>query len=119
MAVVAAVAIPLAGCDPTDILLKEETRSPDGYWTVQTVIQRISGPGINSIDTYVFLSRTSGHGKGTQILELNVPTADKGEVMVTWRDKNHLELGYHKEAEIDFQAIKCAGVEISAVPLVP
>lgn len=71
------------------------------------------------MDTHVFLLRTSNGGKGTKILELNEDSADQGGVMVTWRDKTHLELGYHKEARIDFQAIKCAGVEISAVHLVP
>jgi len=106
-----------AGCDPSDIVRKEEVQSPDGYWTVQTAIERISGPGINAMYTHVFLSRTSDQGKGTEILSLNDPGINEGEVIVTWRDKTHLELGYHKEAAIDFQAVKCAGVEISVVNL--
>jgi hypothetical protein len=111
--VVAAFAIPLAACDPTDILSKEETQSPDGYWTVQTVIQRTSGPGINSMDTYVFLSRTSDKGKGTQILGLNDNTEDQGGVEVNWRDKTHLELSRHPATRVDFQVVKFADVEIS------
>lgn len=65
------------------------------------------------MDTYVFLSRTSDHGNGTKILELNEDSADQGDVRVSWRDKTHLELSRHIEARVDFQAVKCAGVEIS------
>lgn len=65
--------------------------------------------------THVFLSRTSDNGRGTEILELSAPMPKRGEVKVNWQDKTHLELGYHKDAAIDFQAVKCAGVDISLV----
>lgn len=63
--------------------------------------------------THVYLSRTSDNGNGTEILLLDVDRVEEGEVQVTWRDKNHLELSHHGEARVNFQAVKCAGVEIS------
>lgn len=105
-----------AGCDGgPEIIPKDTVKSPDGYWTVTTQIERWSGPGNNALAATVYISRTADHEKPEMILSLDIPTQDVGDVVVTWRDKKHLELAYRKGLEIEFQVVRYAGLDISAI----
>lgn len=105
----------IASCDSNpEIIPKDEVKSPDGYWVVKTQLERWSGPGNNYLDSSVTLARAKGQEKPQEILSLDIPTDDLGDVVVTWRDSHHLELGYRKGAKVTFQVVKCADLEISA-----
>lgn len=103
------------GCDGgPEIIPKEKSKSPDGYWTVTTQLERWTGPGNNYMTSEVYISRTADNRKPELILSLSIPTQDMGDVAVTWRDKDHLELMYRKGLEVDFQVVKYGGLDISA-----
>jgi hypothetical protein len=60
--------------------------------------------------------KQSGQQKGAEILLLSNDTAYPlgiTAVDMTWITPSHLNITYRGQATINFQAIKCAGVEIS------
>jgi len=96
-----------------------EARSPDGHWlaTAQTI--QHFGPGAAGIETRVYLKFVSN--APTQILEFFHDGSDTSgtiHLAMKWATPSHLDVTYNGRASLDFQAIKCGGVEIS-VRVVP
>lgn len=109
-----AVCVLLSGCGPKTIW-SAEARSPDGHWVATARTDQYSGPGNAGLYTRVELRRTSGQKSPMEILLLDYQAAYPSEanVKIIWLTPSHLEMTYNTHADIDFQAIKCAGIDIS------
>jgi hypothetical protein len=114
-----AVCVLLCGCrgGPTTIW-STESRSPNGYWVAVARSEQWSGPGNAYRATTVDLKRTNGSTPPTQILlsSHESPTID---LKMEWISPVHLNVTYGehttfgKHVSLDFQVVKCAGIEIS------
>jgi hypothetical protein len=114
---VAGLGLLIARCDSNpEIIPKDEVKSPDGYWTVKTQLERWSGPGNNALGATVYIS-DAVRKEPQLILSLNIPTDDMSDVVVSWRDSRHLELGYRKNAKVTFEVSKLQDLEISATAM--
>jgi hypothetical protein len=96
-----------------------EVRSPDGLWIAKALSQQWSGPG-NAYDaTTVYLRRTKGPQSPIEILGFSHEYATM-DLKMEWISPTHLNVMYGESkrpddhVSLDFQAIKCAGIEISA-----
>jgi len=106
---------------------KEAVPSPDGLWLASAETVQNGGFGSAAIQTTVYLKQAGGSQPPTEILEFwcegpvlrpyvldNV--ANKGgtiNLTMTWLTPSHLDITYDGHARLDFQAVKCAGIEIS------
>ena len=61
----------------------------------------------------VYLSRAAEKEEPTEILSFNDDLVENSHVEMRWLTDTHLEVTYHRNAKIEFQVIKCAGVDIS------
>jgi hypothetical protein len=104
------------GCDGPRTVWSAESRSPDGKmiahaWTVQP-----SGIGTGNPGTFVDLNWRSGSQSPTLVLAFD-DGSDSAEgdkkVGMNWLSSTHLNLTYTGPRTIDFQAIKCHGIDIS------
>lgn len=109
-----AVCVLLSGCGPKAIW-SAEARSPDGRWVASARTDQYSGPGNAGLYTTVELRRTSGQKSPMEILLLDYQAAypSQANVKMIWLTPSHLEMAYTTHADIDFQAVKCAGIDIS------
>jgi len=96
-----------------------EARSPDGLWLATAQSQQWSGPG-NAYDaTTVYLKRTKGRDSAIQILGFSHQYATMN-LKIEWVTPTNLKVTYGESGkpgdhvDVDFQAIKCAGIAISA-----
>jgi len=75
-----------------------------------------SGIGTGDAATHVYLNWTTGSQSATIILSINDgldPSKSDNGVGMNWTTPTHLELRYTGPRTIDFQAVKCHGVDIS------
>ena len=94
-----------------------EVRSPDGTMVASGRTYANSGLGTASIDTAVYLRQTnSPRSQGEAILGLSggteVPPSVSG-VRMDWLTPTHLELTYAGGRTIEFQAVRCLGIDIT------
>jgi len=96
--------------------------SPDNQWVATAQEDRHSGPGTAGLYIEVSLQRVRGDNKPIQILLLegDYPISEYPgrHLQLRWTDPTHLELGY-RDAKVDFQAVRCAGLQISTLELSP
>jgi hypothetical protein len=71
-----------------------------------------SGPGNALLQTTVRLKHTKGPKEPIGVL-LFTQDAKSIDLKMNWLTPSHLEVTYKQPAVIDFQAIKCGGVDIS------
>jgi hypothetical protein len=71
-----------------------------------------SGPGNAGLYTTVFLKHTKGPKDPIEVL-LFTQDAKSIDLKMNWLTPSHLEVTYRQPARLDFQAVKCAGVDIS------
>lgn len=102
----------LSGCSNVATIWSTEVRSPDGRWLAKALTEQHSGPGNALLQTTVFLKDTKGPKEPIEVL-LFTQDAKSIDLKMNWLTPSHLEVIYKQPAVIDFQAIKCAGVEIS------
>jgi hypothetical protein len=105
---------PLGCQQDVQTIWSAEARSPDGHWlaTAQTI--QHFGPGAAGIETKVYLKFLSN--TPTQILEFFHDGNDASSTInltMKWATPSHLDVTYNGLASLDFQAVKCGGVEIS------
>ena len=79
----------LSGCSNVATIWSTEVRSPDGRWLAMALTEQ-------PIEVLLF----------TQ-------DAKSIDLKMNWLTPSHLEVTYRQPAVIDFQAIKCGGVDIS------
>lgn len=107
------VSVLLSGCSNVATIWSGESPSPDGRWVAQAHTYQYSGPGNAGLETVVFLKHTKGPKEPIQVLLLT-QNARSIDLKMNWLSPSHLEVTYKQPAVIDFQAIKCGGVDISA-----
>src|SRR5215467_5335655 len=102
----------LAGCHNPATVWSTEVRSPDGLWIAIAQRDQFSGPGNAAVYTTVYLKRTAGRTDPMEILLFN-ENEGPTDLKMNWLTPSHLEVTYKQPVIIDFQAVKCGGVEIS------
>lgn len=92
-----------------------ESRSPDGKRIASAFTVEQSGFGTGGGGTDVYLNFTAGSQSKLLILAFSDgPSVPGGmNVGLNWLSPTHLELAYKGERPLDFQAVKCYGVDIS------
>jgi hypothetical protein len=104
--------IVFAGCEDKATIWSTESRSPDGGWIAKARTDQWGGPGTAAVISSVSLQRTEGARNEIEVLEL---WQDSYPIKLTlrWLTPTHLEVAYRGSARVDFQAIRCAGIDIS------
>jgi hypothetical protein len=102
----------LSGCSNVATIWSTEIRSPDGRWLAMARTEQHSGPGNALLQTTVLLKHTTGPADPIQVL-LFTQDAKSIDLKMNWLTPSHLEVTYKQPAVIDFQATKCAGIDIS------
>jgi hypothetical protein len=111
---VLAVCALASGCSDSAIVWSGESQSPDKHFVAKARTEQYSGPGTAGVFTTVYLKQ--GAQSPVMILSLSNESAYPAgitAVNMNWITPSHLSVTYKGHATIDFQAIKCAGVEIS------
>ena len=110
-----ALCISTSGCDGPKTAWSAESRSPDGKMIASARTIQTSGIGTGDPGTFVYLNWAAGSQSPTIILALTDGPAEPGDMNVgmNWLTPKHLELTYKGPRTLDFEAIKCHGVDIS------
>ena len=111
----AAFCVLMSGCDNSRVIWHGASRAPSGAWVAEAEMRQWSGPGNNLVETIVFLRQSSSRDR-TEVLALANESAYPdgiAAIAMNWVDASHLELVYKDHARIDFQAVKCSGIDIS------
>lgn len=115
---VVGVCVSASGCKapPT---WSAEARSPDGKMIATASTFEQSGFGTGWVQTTVYLNWTKGSQPKMLVLAFSDGPAGPGGMSVgmNWLTPTHLELTYKGQRALDFQAVKCEGVDISVQDL--
>jgi len=106
----------LSACKNAVTIWSTEVQSPDGRWVAIARTDQYSGPGNAALLTTVHLRRTKGPQDQIEVLSF-MQDAKSIDLKMNWTTPSHLEVTYKQPAVIDFQAIKCGGVDISVKDL--
>ena len=106
----------LVGCyeDKGEMPIKE-VQSPDNHYTASVFTHINAGFGTGFVWTQVTLKQ-KGESKGLDILGFSNNATYRDGVTpldIRWETPHHLKVSYKGNPTIDFQSIKCAGVEIT------
>jgi len=78
--------------------------------------EQFGGPGTAYVGTQVYLKAVNGSQPSVEILGLSNESAYPSGVTnvgMNWTSTSHVELTYKGHATVDFQVVKCSGVDIS------
>ncbi len=117
--VIIGVCVLVSGCRDYDVIWSAESRSPDGYWLVTATEKQGGGFGNAYDSTSVYLKQIKSSRPPVEILEFSVGSlaSQSGKLNLTmkWGTPSHLDVTYNGHAAtLDFQVVKCAGIDISA-----
>ena len=105
------------GCNGEgDMIWSAEARSPDGSWIASASTVENGGFGTGSIQTLVYLKRTSVSTPPEAILSFFHDASPGGRTIhltMNWKTPSHLEVTYDGHANLGFQVAKYAGIDIS------
>ncbi len=101
------------GCEGPRTLWSAESRSPDGKMVATARAEGTSGIGTGNPGTFVYLNWAVGSQSPTIILALLPQQPGIVRVGMNWLTATHLELTYRGDSTLDFQAVRCHGIEIS------
>ena len=104
----------LVGCK-TAPTWSTEARSPDQKMVARAETIDNGGFGTGWIQTAVFLNWATGSQKPKLILSFtDGPSVPGGmNVELNWLSNGHLEVAYKGARTIDFEAIRCNGIDIT------
>ena len=106
----------MTSCKNTERTWSAQAKSPDGRYVVTAETLRPGGWGTGApAQTTVDLNYTSGHQSSSEILTF-VDGSDEPDgmnVAIKWLSPTQLELSYKGHPTIEFQAVKCRGIDIS------
>jgi RHS repeat-associated protein len=105
----------MTGCKNTERAWSAQAKSPDGRYVVTAETLRPGGWGTGApAETTVDLNYTSRHQSSSEILTFvgNADGADAMDVGINWLTPTRLELTYRGHPTVEFQAVKCRGVDI-------
>jgi hypothetical protein len=116
--IVVGICVLISGCKASPTW-SAESRSPDGKMIATAETFEQSGFGTGWVQTTVYLNWTTGSQPKTLILAFSEGPAEPGgmNVGMKWLTPTHLELTYKGQRPLDFQAIKCDGVDIAVQDL--
>lgn len=106
-----------AGCQDVATIWSAQTPSPDGLWIVDARTEQYGGLGTAAVITVVKLQRVHGSSSSVEILNLSYDSAypaGSTAVKVSWLTPTHLDISFNSRVKIDFQAVRYAGIDISA-----
>jgi hypothetical protein len=107
----------LSGCmkGGSETTWSAESRSPDGKRVATAFTVEQSGFGTGGGGTNVYLNWTAGSQRKLLVLAFSDGPSQPGgmNVGMNWLTPTHLELTYKGQRTLDFQAVKCYGVDIS------
>lgn len=101
------------GCEGPRTAWSAESRSPDGKMVATARAEETSGIGTGNPGTFVYLNWAVGSQSSTLILGLLPQQPGIVRVEMNWLTATHLELTYRGQMTVDFQAVRCHGIEIS------
>jgi hypothetical protein len=113
---VIAASLYMSCCRDSALIWSAESRSPDGRLLASAQTDQFSGPGTAHVGTTVFLKQIGGSRPPVEILEFSNDSAyppGVTSVRMNWTTASHLEVMYQSGATLDFQAVKCFGIDIS------
>jgi hypothetical protein len=99
-----------------DIIWKAEARSPNGQWLATAETDQQSGFGTDGATTVVYLRPVNGSRPPVQILSFSQNEHAQTSLIdlnLKWVDETHLDVSYKEQPNLDFQAVKYAGIDIS------
>jgi hypothetical protein len=111
-----ALCLLMTSCKNTERTWSAQAKSPDGKYVVTAETLRPGGWGTGApAQTTVDLNYTSGHQSSSEILTfVDGPEEPDGmNVGIKWLSPTQLELTCKGHPTIEFQAVKCRGVDIS------
>lgn len=103
-----------------DTIWKAETRSPDGQWFASAQTDQRSGLGTDGSVTSVYLRPVNESRPPVQILSSSQNEHAQTSLIglkMKWTDGTHLDVSYREHPNLDFQAVKYAGINISVQDL--
>jgi len=106
----------MSSCKNTERTWSAQAKSPDGRYVVKAETLRPGGWGTGApAQTTVDLNYTSGHQSSSEILTFvdGSEEPDGMNVAIRWLSPTQVELSYKGHPTIEFQAVKCRGVDIS------
>lgn len=106
----------ILGCHDSATIWSTESMAPDGQWKAVARTEQYGGMGTAGVQTSVVLQRNQGTNSPIKILSFSNESAypqGVANLELKWLTPSHLDVGYGKGASVQFQAIKCAGIEIS------
>jgi hypothetical protein len=116
--VIIGVCVSSSGCRDVPTTWSAEALSPDGRWLATARSQQWGGPGTAYDATTVSLKLNKGSQPPTQVLVFSHQYATMN-LRMEWVTPTHLEVAYGEsgrpgdQVSLDFQAVKCAGIDIS------
>jgi hypothetical protein len=102
----------VSGCKDAATIWSAESNSPDGRWIASAHTDQYGGPGTAGILSTVTLRQVKGRQDKIEVLQLS-QDATGVDLKLNWLTPTHLEITYKQPASVDFQAIKCGGIDIS------
>ena len=102
-----------ASCRDVGTIWSTESHSPDGQWIANAKTDQYGGPGTAGLQSTVSLKRVKGPKDHMMVLLLSSQDVTSIQPKLNWISSSHLEIAYKQPASIEFQAIKCAGIEIT------
>lgn len=102
----------LVGCKNGATIWSSQVPSPDGQWTSKAQTDQYSGPGNAGLVTTVYLKRVKGPQKPVVILAVEQNSKSIG-LKMNWVTPANLKITYNQPVSVDFEAIKCGGINIS------
>lgn len=102
----------VSGCKDVATIWSTESSSPDGRWVASAHTDQYSGPGTAGILSTVTLRQVKGRQDKIEVLQLSQDSTQV-DLKLNWLSPTHLEITYKQPASVDFQAIKCGGIDIS------
>lgn len=106
----------ISGCRDSATIWSTESIAPDGQWKAVARTEQYGGMGAAGVQASVILQRNQGPDSPIKILSFSNESAypqGVANLELKWLTPSHLDVGYGKGASVQFQAIKCAGIEIS------
>lgn len=105
----------LSGCANSERTWSAKAESPDQKFVATAQTLRPGGWGTASPpETTVDLNWTTGSQNSTEILTfVGDPDEPEMSVQMKWLTPTHLDLGYKGHPTIEFQAVKCHGVDVT------
>jgi hypothetical protein len=116
--IIVGVCVLVSGCQRVGVrtIWTAEARSPDGLWLASARTDQHGGFASSGVETIVYLKRTNDSRPPVQVLGfIHDPNFKAGTINLTmkWATPSHLDVTYNGPASLDFQVVKCAGIDIS------